>query len=201
MALALALVARASGSQYETLLDAVQEQAAGLCAHTREPHDGKVQIDHSVEIETLNDIALHAFRGTPVTLRKEAAAVLSMLVNSRVNLRALSIEAHKHKSTLWKRLRKALAAALKHGAPIPTMAAQNAHRASQMTDSAVRVVASDHRLLAAAIETAAVGELTGGLRYTASVLRALVADEFSGLWSRTGRSAPMGSGVGRKRTA
>ena len=180
----MSLIVRGSTPEYLALLESVR--AADVCAHTAAPLLGACEVDHAVELALLDIIAKHALVGATDAQVSEVAETLNVLVNARANLRALSHDAHQLKSTLGKRLRAKLAAALKSGRAITTMGALTAGGAPGMCARALRTVASDHRALAAAVDAVADGAVAPALHTVADVLRALVVDEFGALWSRTG---------------
>jgi hypothetical protein len=189
MPLVAPLVVRASGPEADALRAAVHADADGTCELTRAAiaDDGAVEADHAVEVAMLGAIAAHVFRKQPAHLQASAGTLLTSLVNARANLRSLSRDAHRLKSTMMKRLLVKLKEALRRGSAITTMSAATATADPGLDATALRTVAHDHRALAAAIDEFALGDPSEReLHYVADVLRALVADEFSLLWTRSG---------------
>lgn len=184
---------RTSDGAFAALKGVVIQDAAGVCGLTRGPLGDDGEVDHSVELAVVNDVAEYAFKGAPAAAQNHAARVLTEVCNARSNLRALSRAAHSEKSNMMKRLRRDLKSALKDKRPVAALAALNAAVEPGLDATALRTVQHDHRALAATIDTiasdggeGALDQCARGLRVVADVLRAIVADEFSHLWSPSG---------------
>jgi hypothetical protein len=166
------------------LADAVRASAQGQCDLTGTA-SATLEVDHSVEIDTIEKAAQHAFRDSTRKIYRRASRLLTLLANSRSNLRGISPKVHTNKSSLFKRVRLKLPGALRSGTPITTVAAVNVAFESGLDPMALSMIAADHRGFADAVDSAATDELAPGLHIVADVLRALVADDFSSLWSRS----------------
>lgn len=179
-------VERADGAAYDALRDAVIADAHGICAHTLLPEGPKSEVDHAVEIRTLDIIARHAVAYVPDAHHADFFALLNKFVNSRANLRLLSEDAHIQKSNLIKKVNSLLGDALAGRSPITSAAAVNVHAGSRVSAAAMHAIVSDHRHMAYLLDCCASGVIAAGLGRVADILRAVANDEFACMWARDG---------------